>query len=391
MKWLSGIRIDWTLFKNIIIIVLVQRLLLFGVGLFSDRILSFEPSYPYFESVLKQYGPAWFVKWGGFDGVHYLTIVEKGYVGTGLIQAFFPLYPILVRIFSHTFSPVFGGLFLSFTCFVFALYVWVILLRVRRIRLPWWIAILPWMISPMSLYFGALYTESLFLLLVFLVVYFSQKKLWFAASVSAALASATRIVGVACVLYIAIGMMYDWWKQQSHTKIPWVHVIWLVIGASGLFAFMTYLYVVFHDPLFFLHVQEGFGAGRSGRFVLLPQVLYRYIRILFTPHTWTWSYYAYAQEFIVTIGVFVFLLCTTYKKWKTSLAELVFSWSVFLIPPLTGTLQSMPRYVLVIFPLFFAWSTLYNTRRVLFWVICAVSTVFLILNTILFLQGRWVA
>ena len=154
---------------------------------------------------------------------------------------------------------------------------------------------------------------------------------------------------------------------------------------------MVYLNKAFQDPLFFLHVQEEFGAGRSDRFVLLPQVMYRYLKIFLTQHEWTWSYYAYAQELFVTSVVFCLLLYLTFKQWKKHIPELVFSWGVFIIPTLTGTLQSMPRYVLVVFPLFIVWNRLGRDKPWLYWVLCGVSAMFLLLNVVLFLQGKWVA
>lgn len=391
MKWLSGIRIDWSLLKNIVIIILVQRVILFGVGELSNALIKFEPSYPYFESILKQHGPAWFVKWGGFDGVHYLTITEKGYIGTGLIQAFFPLYPLLIRVVAVTFSPLFAGMLISTLCFIGAMHVWVLYIRERKIKITWWMAILPWLIFPTSFYFGAIYTESLFMLLVFLSIYNLQRKHIFLASLFAGLASATRVVGVMLVPMIMLQIFLDWWPKRSQLAIPLKQLGISLLGASGLVSFMVYLHKTFQDPLFFLHVQEEFGAGRSESIVLLPQVIYRYFKIFVTQHDWTWSYYAYAQELFITIVVFSLLFYLTIKQWKKYLPELIFSWGVFIIPTLTGTLQSMPRYVLAVFPLFIVWNKVGKDKPWFYWLLCGISTAFLFLNVALFLQGRWIA
>src|SRR3989338_7634876 len=40
------------------------------------------------------------IPWANFDGVHYLSIAERGYVQYE--QAFFPLYPVLVRSIART-------------------------------------------------------------------------------------------------------------------------------------------------------------------------------------------------------------------------------------------------------------------------------------------------
>ncbi len=391
MKWLRTIHIDWSLLKNITLVLVVQRLIFFLIGFFADNFVPFQPSYPYFESLLKPFGPEWFVKWGGFDGVHYLTIVEKGYVGTGLIQAFFPLYPLLIRLLSTTFYPIVSGMLLSTTCFIGAMYMWVLMMRDKKIQIPWWMMLLPWLVFPTSLFFGALYTESLFLLLVFLSVLNLQRKHIFLASIFAGLVSATRVVGIMLVPFMLLHIFLEWWPKRSHLALPLKHLAISLIGATGLLSFMVYLYKTFQDPLFFLHVQEEFGAGRSEKIVLLPQVLYRYIKILFTTHEWTWSYYAYAQELVVTSIVFSVLLYLSLKHWKKMLPELVFSWGVFIIPTLTGTLQSMPRYVLAVFPLFIFWNVLGKSKPRVYWLLCGISACFLLLNIILFVQGKWVA
>lgn len=391
--------IEWKLLQNIVIVVLLRRLLLFFVGMFADVFIKFEPSYPYYESLLQPFGPAWFVKWGGFDGVHYLTIAHKGYLGTGLIQAFFPLYPMLLRAVNFSFSPVFSGLLLSTLCFIGAMYVWVLLMRQKNVQIPWWMMIMPWFVFPTSFYFGAIYTESLFMFLVFLCLFFLHKKNMFIASIFAGLASATRIVGVMLVPMIMLQIFLDWWPKRSQLTFPMKKISVSLIGILGLFSYMVYLRRTFQDALYFLHVQEEFGAGRSDRFILLPQVIYRYINIFWSQFSLhnsfqdllSWSYYAYAQEFVITLLVFVILVYFTYKHWKKMLPELVFSWGAFIMPTLTGTLQSMPRYVLAIFPLFVSWNILGKSKPVVYWVLCGVSICFMLLNVILFLQGRWVA
>lgn len=69
-----------------------------GVWLFRSQSVS--PTFPYYYSLLTYVKDAAYVLWGYFDGVHYLRLIENGYVDTGT-QAFFPLYPLLVRVFSN--------------------------------------------------------------------------------------------------------------------------------------------------------------------------------------------------------------------------------------------------------------------------------------------------
>ena len=332
------------------------------------------------------------MKWAGFDGVHYITIIEKGYFGTGLIQAFFPVYPLLVYLFNWISNPIVVGILLSHFFFIGALYLWVLLLKKQNIRISWMQMILPFLLFPTAFFFGAMYTESLFLFLVFLCLFLLKQKKLFYAAIIAALASATRIVGMMLVPMMIVAVFVDWNQQKLRNTFTLIKNICIsLVGLFGLLSYMTYLWIVFHDPLYFLHVQNEFGGGRQEQFILLPQVLYRYIKIFIATPGWSWSYYAYAQELVITLLVVGVLSWFTYKHWRSHLAELVFSWGVVLLPPLTGTLQSMPRYVLVAFPVFAAWIAFRKTHTLAYWVLCAISAVFLIVNIVLFVQGMWVA
>ena len=82
--------------KKLLLIALIIRLALQLVAGWAIAYLPFRPSYPHWDITLINQGPEWLWFWGGFDGVHYLNIAEKGYE-YGLTQAFFPLYPLLIR------------------------------------------------------------------------------------------------------------------------------------------------------------------------------------------------------------------------------------------------------------------------------------------------------
>ena len=82
--------------KQLLLIALIIRIVLQVVAVAAIAYLPFVPSYPHWDITLVTQGPEWLWFWGGFDGVHYLNIAEKGYE-YGLTQAFFPAYPLLIR------------------------------------------------------------------------------------------------------------------------------------------------------------------------------------------------------------------------------------------------------------------------------------------------------
>ncbi|KKS44799.1 MAG: hypothetical protein UV07_C0003G0034 [Candidatus Azambacteria bacterium GW2011_GWB1_42_17] len=130
-----------------------------------------------------------------FDGFHYVRIAQRGY---GYAQeAFFPLYPNLIRFFTtYLKNYVVSGLLISNLSFLVSLMflVRIIKLDFSYLKAPAVIAIL--LLFPTSLYFGSVYTESLFLALVTGSFYFARTKKWWLAGILGALASYTRFVGI---------------------------------------------------------------------------------------------------------------------------------------------------------------------------------------------------
>lgn len=296
--------------------------------------------------------------WANFDGVHYLSIANNGYYQYE--QAFFPLYPLMIRYLSKLLGSSFllSGMFISNLSFLILLFVFWKLLSIKELKLSekqkkWSLVFLAFF--PTSFYFGSVYTESLFLLLVILsFLYLSKgKKIFF--GIFAALASATKLIGV------------------------------FLLVPLGLIAYMIFLQKNYNDALFFIHSQPAFGAGRSGGdLIILPQVYWRYLKIFLTVPILTYDYFIAFIEFFMFNGS----LYLVYIAWKKKLPEswLLFSLAAIIGPTLTGSLSSMPRYVLVAFPIFIALASSKN-RKIIF----IISYLFFCLFTILFVRGYWIS
>lgn len=378
--------------KRIVFILLAFLAWRFGLQTLTavaDRVVPYAPTFPYSSTLLPQFTSIRAVySWANFDGVHYLTIAEKGYKGTALIQAFFPLYPKLMSFMgSSNGNYLFSGLFISHVAALVSIFLLFALLKPyaqsnTRIR-----TVLLLFLFPTSFYFISLYTESLFLMVVLAAFLCAQKKHWLWAAVFAGLASATRVVGLAVV--VALLVEYAVQKKWKLTIKDIPHLALISLGSLGLLCYMLYLYIVFHDPLLFLHVQSEFGGGRQESMVILPQVLWRALKILvYSDINWRW--WTSLQEFVYTVAFFTTVLWAYIKKYTVPLSWLVFSILCLTLPTLTGNLSSMPRYVLTVFPVFFIWAGQRMSWQK--WVlIFGLFIVGLVLNTILFLQGYWIA
>jgi hypothetical protein len=284
--------------------------------------------------------------WGYFDGAHYLHLAEFGYDSTGP-QAFFPLYPTLVSAVHRVTGANYFDASVGLSCIflILSLIVCEYLFEKKSDRV-----IMTLLLFPVSFFLCSMYTESLFLFLSLLFFLLLRHRQFWASAVVAGVASATRLVGA----FLSLALLCECYRyikvnfQTFNTELLFkTFALWLV-SISGLIIYMHFLFVQFHDPLMFLHVQSMFGAERSGdKLILLPQVLYRYAKMIWTVDRQSFLYQRILLEFASFCGA-CYLLIRNWRRVPTS-------WSIYLtaslmIPTLTGNLSSMPRYILVLVP-----------------------------------------
>lgn len=316
--------------------------------------------------------------WANMDGQHYLSIAQNGYFQ--FEQAFFPLYPLLIRFLGNLWGGnyLLGALFISHFSFLGSLYIFYKLLKKQfsETVAKWGTVFL--LVFPTSFFFAGVYTESLFLFFALGSVYCALNKKWLLAGILVGLASGTRLVGI----FLLLVLFYEWWKEKKKSVLS---LLVSLIGSLGLLSYMFYLWRTYADPLLFFHVQPAFGAGRSGEgIILLPQVFYRYFRIFLTAD-FSYDYLIAAFE-IISFALAVLFLLRGFKK--ISPAFQIFAWLSLLTPTLTGSLSSMPRYVLIAFPLFII---LANESRRIKMIYLVISSFLLLLVTMFFFRGYFVS
>lgn len=382
----------------LVITFLIWRIGLFFIAWIGERIIPFIPRFPYSDIYLIPSGlPSWLWSFANFDGVHYLTIAKAGY-SAQFTQVFFPLYPLLISIAQQILNfinPIVLGLLISNTFFLLSLFMLTKLLKLdyKKDTIRWILLFL--IVFPTSFYFGSIYTESLFFFLVISAFYAARKKWWLLSGILGALASCTRLIGI----FLLPTLLWEWYTDKvkiknEKLKVTDLHEILYALRSPlslipvGLLTYMLYLQLKFGDWLYFWHVQPVFGAERSGGgIILLPQVLWRYFKILTSIPLDSGSFWIPALELISTIGAVIALIIGYFKKIR--LSYLLFSLLSVLLPTLTGTFSSMPRYILMVFPMFIVLGMLKS--RLAKCIIIFVSVLLLVTLTILFTRGYWVA
>lgn len=392
----------WTEFNKILALFLFWRLWLFLVAFTALFFIpKFGAWFPYSDRVLEPTKlPSWIWGFGNFDGVHYLKIAQDGYKAM-FSEAFFPLYPILIRIFN--FFPqnpnldkliyvdpgfFYSGFMLSNTLFLFALFLFYKLVRIDFKKEVAFLSLILLLAFPTSFYFGSVYTESLFLFLTVSTFYLVRKKKYLLAGLTAAFAAATRITGLILSLVLLIELVRD--LKKGFQKINKCELVksfgGVLLSPLGTLLYMFYLLREQGDPLYFLTSQPGFGAERSARpIILLPQVIFRYIKIFLDLPMDSLKFFNAALEFTLTL-IPLFFLFLFIKKMRFS--YWVFTLVCLILPTLTGTFSSMPRYALGGFLLFPLISEKYSKHKGL------IIFAFLLLSLILislFTRGYWIA
>lgn len=365
----------WKKDKNIIFFIfkafITWRLSLFLIE-FLSKIIPLNKGY---------LGP---VPWANFDGVHYLSIAENGY---GIYQqAFFPFFPLMLKLLSFIFlgSYIIAGLVIVHLSFFIALYFFYKLVKLDYSeKIANW-SVLFLIFFPTSFFFVSIYTESLLLMFVILSFYLTRKKNFILASVIAGFASATKLVGI-FLLPVLILEFYLQNKDRIYLKSYILHLISIIVlSSSGLVAYIFYLWKVYGDPLLFVHSLPAFGVGRSGEeIILLPQVIFRYFKIFSTIPFFTHdALIALLELSLFFIFLFILLLNIT----KIRLSYLIFGIFAIMTPTLSGTLSSIPRYLLTVFPVFVIFAQYKHKKALL-----GLFIIFLIILTAFFLRGYFVA
>jgi hypothetical protein len=330
--------------------------------------------------------------WGfiNFDGEHYLSIARDGYLP--LTYFYFPLYPILVKTVTLLLGGsfvvyAFSGLLLS-NIFLF-LAVLAIYLLGKHFFDPEraYLAILLFIFFPTSFFLGAFYNESLFIALVAWSFYLALKKRWTWSFALCGLATATRLVGLALIP----ALLYEYWVSDKSKLLRLKTFAYLSLSGLGMFLYLIYLKVQTGDFMAFFHNVEIFGAQRSTKIILLPQVFYRYVFKVLPAVNYDYLPVVFTTLLeITTATIFLVALYFVFKKLNKSL--FIYAAFAYLIPTLSGSFSSFPRYALGLFPVFLvAGDWLAGKNKSLRYILLPILLLCGLIATSLYIRGYFVS
>jgi Mannosyltransferase (PIG-V) len=287
------------------------------------------------------------------DALWYQRIAMSGYRPDDGSAAFFPLYPLAVRVLSLiTLLPVqpasfvvAQGSFLGSLCVLNAL-------AAREFspltaqRATKYLAVFP-----TAFFLIAPYAESLFLLLALTTFWFARAGRWQVAAFFATGAALTRSVGLTICLALLVELVRQWRAKRGVDLVPGLAAVLAAPAALG--TYCLYWSVLYDD--FFAPLSAQRGWGREPMFPLTT--LFHAVRTGFE-HQGLWLIdllvVAIAASFIVA-GARLIPLCYTVFAAASLLLPLCNAWE-------PRPLMSVPRFAAVIFPVFFV-IALHTQRR----------------------------
>lgn len=305
-------------------------------------------------------------KW---DSFWYLDIAQNGYkYQTGALSniVFFPIYPLLIRTFMPILdNPILWGWLISLAGLFGALIYLYKLVKEFEPQVDPLEVIGFLLIFPTALFFNAVYTESIFLFLSVACFYHVFKKNFYLAALFGVGVALTRVTGV--LLFFPIAYEYYKWKGF---KISKQSLSILLIPATAL-SFFIFHWIKFGDFFLFFKVESLWGRN-------------------FAPNTSHVS--QLAQSGIANLSTDIFYLAIAIAALVIAFKKLRLSYAIYMSLTLavalaSGTIMSIGRYILVLFPMYIVFASIKNTLAKQY--LAFVFILLLAMNILLFVNSYW--
>jgi hypothetical protein len=325
--------------------------------------------------------------WERFDALWFLRIATAGYVDGDGSAVFFPLFPLLIR----GISPLLGGHplaagFLVSHAAAFGSMVALYFLTAgefdeRTARRT----VLYLALFPTSFFLLAPYSESLFLLLVLVSLWAARRRLWWAAGLAGAGASATRNLGVLLVVPLAVEAIHQW-RERRERRTLMVGLLWSAAAAAGAVAYLAFWQATAGDALAPIRQQTNW--QREGSFPLATVVRGTVEAFRFVGQ-YPGGYHLVDWLIVVpaVIGTVWVVLRTRPVFAAYAMISVAAPLSYVFLP---RPFMSLPRFLLVVFPILWPWAVLGLRRRGIHEAVVAVSAGLLALLAVLFVNWYYV-
>jgi Mannosyltransferase (PIG-V) len=372
IKPLPRWRIVWEKARWVVFIFAVSRLTLIALIIYSRQIVQRGPYVVV--STQEEHGGTLLDILTQWDGSWYRLIAQRGYGPPmpSLAAAFFPVYPLAVRVVAFVVRDFqIASLLVSNGCLLAAALLLLRLLRLDYDETVCRRTITFLMFNPVSFFLSAAYSESTFLLLSIGAFLAARRGKWLVASLCGGCLSATRAPGLIIGAPLLAEYIADW---RQRTRNVWQffapRLLSLALLPGGLLLYMLYCYRKRGDLFLPMHAQAG-GWKKT--------------------LTWPWQTFFWPDNFSPShiplyqaiVGAAI-ILCVVGFFLKLRPAYLAYAATGIVFYLAWGSLEGLPRYVSILFPIHLILAVVSTRWRWLYEPLLAFSIALLALCTILF-------
>ena len=325
---------------------------------------------------------SWFTVLLQFDAeLWYIEIARSGY-GFSATQpssmGFFPFFPMLIKAAAPLFPDIrLAALFVAHACFLLAaLFINALINKDYEDQRINRAAMMFLMFSPASFFFSNAYSEPTFLMLASGAFLAARSQQWFVACLCGMCLSATRNIGVVIGLPLFLEYLRYYWRDGFRWK-PLFHprVLYFALVPLGLALFLLYGKIKFDDPFAYFKATAVWGRTFTTprQTIANAQALPVYLR---------WNN---GGVFIVAFLVWIAGIFT-----RVRFSYLVWTALLMTIYICGSSLEGVPRYLSVAFPLFMILGIISARFPSVGQPLLGGSIALLTLGTILSAAGFWI-
>jgi len=315
-----------------------------------------------------------------WDSVYYLHIARHGYFYTPADHGtvgFFPFFSVLVRLAAFVFHDYrVAAVVVAHSCLLVAGFLLHRLVKMdfadRRVADA---TVTLLMFSPVSFFFSTAYTEATFLMLAIGSFLAAFRGRWLVAGLCGMCLAATRNVGF--FMAVPLGLEYlrqHWDRQRPLAAFLNPRILTIALVPLGLALFMLYCYLKTHDAFAYTHASAGWGRR-------LVSPLRTLSTAQFIPLFYRWLF----------LGAFAVAICVWCMGLRFKIRGTYLVWSALLMATYisTNTLEALPRYLTVVFPLFIVLGVATTRYSWTYIPLLGASVALLTLCTVLLANGYW--
>ncbi len=317
-----------------------------------------------------------------WDAPHYVDIANNWYVNVGDAAnfiVFFPLYPILIRLFTFDFNYInLTALIVSNVCSLIAFFYLYKLAKLEFNDSVAVKAVLFLSIFPTAYFLSAPYTEGLFFALVIVSIYYARLGKWQFAGLISLFAALTRIAGLLLLPVLLVEYFHQkGWKPR---KID-ASFLWIFLALAGFLIYLGLNNQVTGSPFTFMTVEAMHWYNRLDPWSGLTSA-YSWARNASYPDNIT---IGLAPLVFAAFGLLMVIVSIWRRLRPVYIVYMFLSWGLAVS---TSWWISVPRYVMSMFPMFMLFGLLTNRKAINTAIVLASGAV-LCYFTIFFALGWW--